>query len=107
MFGRFFDTSTISRFAADLVADLRKDLPVELCEADSKAARRARDAAQARTRRHVEAFAVSHSLNLYQKAKLGIVLQGALEGAGYPATFAKAYGYDVVSQVAQAAAARQ
>jgi len=104
MFGRFFDTSAIDPFAASVAADLRKALPVELCESDAKAARKARDAAQDRIRRHVDAFAASVRLNFYQKAKLGIRLQEALESAGYPAGFAKAFAYDVVSQVAQRAA---
>jgi len=104
MFGRFFDTAAIDQFAASVAADLRKTLPVELCQSDSKAARKARDAAQERVRRHVGTFAATVRLNIYQKAKLGIRLQEALESVGYPADFAKAFAYDVVSQVAQVAA---
>jgi hypothetical protein len=104
MFGRFFDTSAIDQFAASVVGDLHKALPVELCESESKAARKARDAAQDRVRRHVGTFSATVKLNIYQKAKLGIRLQEALESAGYPAGFAKAFSYDVVSQVAQGAA---
>jgi hypothetical protein len=104
MFGRFFDTSAIDQFAATVSGDLRKVLSVELCESDAKAARKARDAAQQRIRRHVDSFATTVRLNIYQKAKLGIRLQEALEAAGYPASFSKTFAYDVVAQVAQSAA---
>lgn len=106
MFGRFFDTTAIDEFAGTIADALRSDLPVSLCEADGKAARRAREAAQQRVDRHVQGFAGSTRLNVYQKAKLGLRLQEALTGAGYPADFAKRFAYDVVSQVAREAASR-
>ena len=107
MFLRFFDTSAIDQFAGTIADALRNDLPAALCEADSKAARRARETAQQRVDRHVQSFAVSIRLNVYQKAKLGLRLQEALERAGYPEAFSRRFAYDVVSQVARLAASRR
>ena len=100
MLGRFFDTSVVDAFSASVAADLAKLLPPALCEAESKAALKGRQAAHERISRHAEALAAASRLNIYQKAKLGVRLQAALETAGYPTPFAKAFAYDVVSQVA-------
>jgi hypothetical protein len=102
MLGRFFDTSAIDQFAAAVADDVRRSLPPADCNTDSKAARKARAAAEARVRTRVQAFAGSTRLNVYQKAKLGLRLQDALSLAGYPDDFAKRLSYDVVSQVAAA-----
>jgi hypothetical protein len=106
MFGQFFNTSAIDAFAAAVVADLLRTLPPAQCESVSKNAQKGRGQAQARIPRLVAALVAKHPLNFYQKAKLGLRLQVALEAAGYPVSFAKPFAHDVVSQVANVAAAR-
>ena len=100
----FFDITAIDAFCAELTSDLQKVLPPARCEMDSKQAQKGRDQAQGRVRGHVERLVANHRLNFYQKAKLGLRLLGALESAGYPVSFAKPFAYDVVAQVATAAA---
>lgn len=102
MLARFFDTSAIDQFATAVTEDVRGLLPAADCLSDSKAARKARSAADQRLRVRVQAFVGSTRLNVYQKAKLGLRLQEALEEAGYPEDFSKRLSYDVVSQVAAA-----
>lgn len=100
----YFDTTPVEAIASQVVADLLKGLPPEGCEIDSKKAQKDREQAHRRIHRHVESLMAKTPLNIYQKAKLGLHLQDALEAAGYPTGFAKPFAHDVVSHVARAGA---
>lgn len=105
MLGKFFDTTAIDAFTARVVTQLVKVLPPANCASDSKWAQSGREKAYRHIRRHVDSLVKSSPLNFYQKAKLGLRLQDSLEAAGYPSSFAKPFAYELVSQVAAAAAA--
>jgi len=104
MFGKFFDTSATDAFAKQIVADLKKSIPPERVDDASKQTEKRRAQVEALIRRHAETLASSSRLNVYQKAKLGPLLQVALTAAGYPETFSKPFAYDVVKLVAVASA---
>jgi len=102
MFSKFFDTSATDAFAKQVVAALSKSIPPELVDDASKRTEKRRAQLDALIRRHAESLASSSRLNVYQKAKLGPLLQEALAAAGYPEAFSKPFAYDVVKLVAVA-----
>lgn len=103
MFGRFFDTSVVDGFVQTVVGELTRAIPPNRMAAASKQDRKQRERLDERIRRQAETLATTHRLNVYQKAKLGVRLQQALEQAGYGADFCKPFAYEVVSMVATAA----
>lgn len=102
MFGKFFDTSATNEFAKQVVADLSRSIPPERVDDASKQTEKRRAQLDALIRRHAERLATSSRLNVYQKAKLGPLLQEALTAAGYPEEFSRPFAYDVVKLVAVA-----
>jgi hypothetical protein len=102
MFGKFFDTAEVDRFARDVVAELLKLSPPEGGKGGKQAAER-RKKLDDRLSRMIVQLARGVRLNVYQKAKLGPRLQDAMESAGYPADFSKSFSYEVVIRVAQSA----
>lgn len=104
MFNGFFDTSAIDAFTAQVVDELKRTLPAAQLDAVGKPADKRREQARERTHRLAAQLVAAKTLNIYQKAKLGVRLEGALTGAGYPAGFSKAFAYEVVQQVALASA---
>ena len=97
---RFFDTSKVDAFAADLAAELKRLLPPAAAAPGEKA----RAKLDGRIRQRVETFSAKTRLNVYQKAKLGTRLEAALQSAGYPAEFCNAFAYEVVTMLAVASA---
>jgi len=102
MFGKFFDTSATDAFANQVVADLKRSIPPDRVDDASRQTEKRRAQLDALIRRHAESLASSSRLNIYQKAKLGPLLQGALSAAGYTEAFSKPFAYDVVKLVAVA-----
>ncbi len=105
MFKKFFDSSSIDAFSDQVVADLRRHLPVADVDRTSKAIDKQRERFQALLERRVTTLAAT-PLNIYQKAKLGNTLQDRLEAAGYPRAFSEPLARDTVRKVAVAAARR-
>jgi hypothetical protein len=99
MFGKFFDTSHVSSFASEVVRQLAKDLPPAVINDESKKGAKRRQLDKWLLRK-IDQFKESVQLNIYQKAKIGPLLQDALHQAGYPADFSKAFSYEVVKLVA-------
>ena len=107
MFGKFFDTSAIDAFVQSVVDDLTKLIPPAQMDGASKQVRKRREQADERIRRQAATLATTTPLNVYQKAKLGVRLQEALEAAGYADDFSKPFAYEVVSMVATAASQKR
>lgn len=106
MFAKFFDTTPVNTFTDQIVKELVKALPPARIGDESRRAAKQRDQMDERLRRQVDLLARSARLNIYQKAKIGSMLQDALEAAGYPAEFSKVLSYEVVKRVAQVGALR-
>jgi ribosome maturation protein Sdo1 len=102
MFGMFFNTAEVDRFAKAVVSELLKLSPPEGAEGGKQAADR-RKKLDDRLRRMIDQLARDVRLNVYQKAKLGPRLQDAMEDAGYSTEFSKSFSYEVVIRVAQSA----
>ena len=99
---RFFDTSKVDAFAADLATELKRLLP----PSGAAPGKKARAKLDETIRHRVEIFSAKTRLNVYQKARLGTRLEEALQAAGYPAAFCKAFAYEVVTMLAVASASR-
>lgn len=106
MFVKFFDTTPVKIFTDHIVKELVKALPPARIGDESRRAAKQRDQMDDRLRRQVDQLARSARLNIYQKAKIGSMLQDAMEAAGYPAEFSKVLSYEVVKRVAQVGALR-
>lgn len=103
---KFFDTRPVDAFATLISVEVVKLLPPKLIEGGSKSADKKRGQLEERLRRQVERLLVDTTLNIYQKAKLGTVLQEKLRGQGYPEDFARAFSSDMVRLVALTASRR-
>src|SRR4051812_15797376 len=106
MLKAFFDTRPVDDFATQISAEVFKALPPGLVQGDSKGALRKREQLDERLRRKIERLVATHSLNFYQKAKLGTALQDKLEQKGYAAAFARSFSSDTVKLVALVASRR-
>ena len=104
MFKKLLHTSELRAFSVRLAQVLRSILPPEACQQETDQAVRARGQATRKLAREVDLFLSKNTLGFFAKAKLGVVLQEALESEGYPSDFAKALAYDVVADVAQRSA---
>jgi len=102
MFGKFFETSAIDSFANQVVADLRKAVPPERIDDGSKQTEKQRAQIDSLIRRRAVTLVSSARLNVYQKAKVGPLIEAALVHAGYPQDFGKAFAYEVVKLIAVA-----
>ena len=102
MLKSFFDTSAVAAFARQVVTDLSRSIPPERVGDASSRMDKRRAQLDTLIRRRADALAASASLNFYQKAKLGTLLQAAFAEAGYPETFGKPFAYAVVKLVAVA-----
>lgn len=100
MFGKFFNTTHVDTFATQVVELFIKLAPPALFADTSGKAMKKRDKLDEQVRRQTQQFAREHRLNIYQKARLGSQLQDALETAGYPVEFCKAYSIEVAKLIA-------
>jgi hypothetical protein len=105
MFKKFFDTTTVATFSDQVVAELMRRLPPAEAERASKGDGKSKDRFETLLEQRVASLAAS-SLNVYQKARLGTILQDRLEAAGYPRDFSERLARDMVRRVAIAAATR-
>lgn len=98
---RFFDTSNIDAFAAQVVQELTRQLPPAFVGNSDKQAGKRQEKLDDKLHRMVEELHRKTRLNFYQKARIGGRIQDAMEAAGYSAEFSKALSYQVVLLVAQ------
>src|SRR5437899_457006 len=106
MFGNWFNCREIDEMVDAIVADLVKRFPPAGLDGMpvEKAAKRLKGVHNAAFNR-VDAFARSHSLNLYKKAHLGNRLKWSLREAGYSGEFADALTSEFVTVVTVASGA--
>ena len=104
MFRGWFDCREVDAFADGIVADLVTRVPPAAIEnLGKKAAGKLRKTHDWIFRR-VQTFARANELNLYKRAHIGNRFKWALKEAGYPADFADALTYELVTVVTLASA---
>lgn len=106
MFGRFFDTTEIQTLAQEIALELSRILPPaeagsRTCKTEDRLGKH-----DLKVARRIAELTARGGLNFYKKAKLGSLVQEALDEAGYPAEFSKRYVMDLVSLAATAGAQR-
>lgn len=98
MFGKFFDTAEVDRFADWILSELKRSLPPQPGTDKDNVARRAGKVNERISRRTSE-FVQGTKLNLYTKARLAARVREGMSAHGYPAGFVKAFSYDLLAQV--------
>jgi hypothetical protein len=107
MFGRFFDIHEVDDFAGLVVVDVKTLLaPASSIDESARTAQRLEQITE-RIRRRAASLVGTSTLNFFQKAKLGVLLEEKLEAAGYPTPFNKQLSAEVVEIVALAATQRR
>lgn len=104
MLGKFFDSAPVHGIARELVDEMRRTLPPVRALDETKQGTKLRQALDDRLQKRIDALARSQPLNVYQKARLGGVLEDAMREAGYPASLSATLPYELVKRLAFAAA---
>lgn len=104
MFG-WFDSKAVDAFADGAVADLVKRVPPEKMQ-QKASAQRLKSTGDMIFQR-ADNFGRSQSLNVYLRARLGNRVKWALREAGYPAEFADALTYELVTVITIAGSRRK
>lgn len=94
----WFRTDEVDEFASSIVAEIVRRIPPRAEMQEKKLMERLSKVHNAAVRRTVE-FARARRLSLYQKARLGNKFKWALREAGYPASLADAWTYELVKFV--------
>jgi len=102
----WFDTKEVDRFAEQLVGEVTRRMPVATIGTPAKKSRERISRMTDVLSDQVRAFARSHRLNVYKRARLGNRVKWALKDAGYPETFVDAFTYELITLLAVARRAR-
>lgn len=102
MFGNFFNTAEVDKFADWIVEELKRLLPPGFDPDKDSVGRRAEKLNERIAKRTVE-FTQQTSLNIYKKARLAARVREGMSTSGYPATFVKSFSYDLLARLQMAA----
>jgi hypothetical protein len=101
MFGKFFDTAEVNKYADLVVAEVKRALPAGYDHNIKNVSDRTNTLDQ-RIARQVETFTQSTKLNIYKKARLAARVREALTAQGYPAKFVEAFSLDLLNRIQKA-----
>lgn len=105
MLGRFFDTSEVDTLAVWIVNELKKSVPTGHIDYGETQIQKKLGQLEHHMRGRMSQLQLAR-LNVYQKARLGVRLQAALQAEGYEKSFYQPFSYEVVRLVALMSAAR-
>lgn len=104
MFGKYFDTSNVDKFADWVVEEVKRTLPATfdntLTDVQKKVER-----LDKRIGEQASTFGKESKLNLYKKARLASRVQEGMSSHGYPQAFIRTFSLEVVRRVTVAARA--
>jgi hypothetical protein len=98
MFGKFFDTAEVDKYAELVVAEVKRALPAGYDHNIKNVSDRTNTLDQ-RITRQVETFTQSTKLNIYKKARLAARVREALTTQGYPDKFVEAFSLDLLNRI--------
>jgi hypothetical protein len=101
MFGKFFDTAEVDKFAELVLSEVERALPVGNDPNIKNVSDRTNTLDQ-RISRQLETFTQSTRLNVYKKARLTARVREALTRQGYPAKFVEAFSLDLLNRIQKA-----
>jgi hypothetical protein len=105
MFGRFFDTTSVDKFADWIVDEVKRTLPPSY-DPNLKNVTGKVDRLDRRIAERTTSFTQESKLNIYQKARLASRVQEGMSAFGYPKPFVKSFSMDIVARVMRASRAR-
>jgi hypothetical protein len=101
MFGRFFDTTEVDRFADWIVSEFKRQLPPIRNPPVRNVGDRANKLDQVIANRTQE-FLKTAKLNFYKKAHLVSRVREGMTATGYSETFVKSISYDLLNRLQKA-----
>jgi hypothetical protein len=101
MFGKFFDTSEVDKYADLVMSEVRRALPAGY-DHNIKKPSDATNTLDQRLNRQVQSFAPTAKLNIYKKAHLAARIREALQKEGYPDKFVQSFSLDLLTRIQKA-----
>jgi hypothetical protein len=98
MFGRFFDTAEVDRYADWIVSELKRALPSGFDSSSKKSAEQAQKLNERIDKRTAE-FTQTVALNIYKKAHLAARVREGMNAHGYSEPFVKSFSYDLLGRI--------
>lgn len=98
MFGSFFKTAEVDRFADLIVDEVKRALPAGYSPGTKNISERADKLDEAIGKRTSE-FTKTCKLNIYKKARLAARVREGMNAHGYPEPFVKSFSLDLLSRL--------
>jgi hypothetical protein len=98
MFGRFFDTSEVDKFADWVVGEFKRELPPARDRAPKNVANRTNKLDQVIENKTRE-FVKTTKLNIYKKARLASRVREGMSALGYPDSMVQSITYNLIARV--------
>ena len=98
MFGKFFSTTEVDRFADWIVSEVKKALPPAFDPSAKNIGQRA-DKLNKQIEDQTRVFLQSTSLNIYKKARLAARVREGMSAHGYPEPFVKSFSFDLLRRM--------
>ena len=102
MFGSFFDTADVDKYADWIVAEVKRSLPPAYSPGTKNIADRAEKLNQSIAKKTAD-FSRSTKLNIYKKARLAARVREGMKAHGYPDPFVKSFSFDLLTRLQAAA----
>jgi hypothetical protein len=101
MFGTFFNTADVDKYADWVLGELKRALPLVMEPGAKKIAQRVQKLDGLISSRTIQ-FTREVRLNIYKKAHLAARLREGMTAHGYPEPFVKSFSYDLLTRIQNA-----
>jgi len=98
MFGNFFNTVEVDRFADSIVDEVKRALPAGYSPDTKNISERA-DKLNLTIGKRTGEFTRTCKLNIYKKARLAARVREGMSAHGYPEPFVKSFSLDLLSRL--------
>jgi hypothetical protein len=98
MFGSFFNTAEVDKYADWIVSEVKRSLPPGSDPSRKNIAEQAEKLNERIAQRTGE-FTKKTSLNIYKKAHLAARVREGMNAHGYPEPFVKSFSYDLLARI--------
>jgi len=98
MFGSFFNTAEVDKYADWIVGEVKRYLPPGFDLSTRNMAERAEHLNERIAKRTVE-FTQKSRLNIYKKAHLAARVREGMSANGYPESYVKSFSFDLLTRI--------
>ncbi len=98
MFGSFFNTADVDKFADSILAEVKRSLPPGYVPGIKNIEERT-DKLNVTLEKKTGEFTRSTKLNIYKKARLAARVREGMSAHGYPESFVKAFSIDLLRRL--------